>query len=100
MTAPSEATEREREKRRLPYPPPWMDMPTLCAHICATPPTVDLWVTKGILPAPRKRGGKLMWKWSEVDDYLTNGQAGGSPDAEAERIRDGTRRAAENRAGH
>lgn len=27
--------------------PPWQDMATLCAHICATPNTVDTWVVKG-----------------------------------------------------
>lgn len=80
--------------------PPWQDMPTLCAHICASPNTVDSWVTKGVLPPPRKREGKLMWKWSEVDEYLTNGGVR-SPDAAADRIRDATRRAAsEGRAGH
>lgn len=80
--------------------PPWQDMPTLCAHICATPNTVDKWVFDGILPLPRKRGGKLMWKWSEVDHYLTSGGEQ-SNDAEAERIRNGTRRAAEEaRTGH
>lgn len=81
--------------------PPWMDMPTLCKHICASPPTVDSWVAQGILPPPRKRGGKLMWKWQEVDERLTLGEVGGSPDAMAERIRNGTRReATEGRNGH
>lgn len=84
----------------LPYPPPWQDMATLCAHICVAPTTVDNWVAKGILPAPRKHGGKLMWKWDEVDAYL-NRRAGQTPDAEADRIRDGTRRAAtETRPSH
>ena len=86
---------------RLPYPPPWQDMPTLCVHICVSSTTVENWVAQGILPAPRKRGGKLMWKWSEVDAYLTNGRPDGSPESDAERIRRGTREAAaESRAGH
>lgn len=84
--------------RPLPYPPPWQDMATLCEHICVSPNTVEKWVAEGILPPPRKRGGKLMWKWNEVDGYLTRGTDG--PDALAERIRDGTKRAAENRTGH
>jgi hypothetical protein len=54
-------------------------------------------VAQGVLPPPVKRGGKLMWKWDQVDQWLTNGQVGKSPDAEAERIRDATRRALENR---
>ncbi len=77
-----------------------MDMATLCAHTCLSPNTVDAWVAKGVLPAPRKRGGKLMWKWAEVDEKLTLGEVGGAPETEAERIKNATRRAAENRAGH
>lgn len=83
----------------LPYPPPWMDSVTLCAHICVSPATVDNWVRDGILPPPRKRGRKLMWKWAEVDRYLSEG-AVGSPDAEAEKVRDGTKREVEGRAGY
>ena len=79
--------------------PPWMDMATLCEHICVAANTVDNWVAQGILPAPRKRGGKLMWKWLEVDDYLTNGKPGTG--SLAERVRDGTREeVATGRAGH
>jgi predicted site-specific integrase-resolvase len=81
--------------------PPWQDMATLCRHICVSATTVDTWVAQGILPPPRKRGGKLMWKWSEVDEKLTLGDAGASPETAAERIRNGTRRAAsESRTGH
>lgn len=83
----------------LPYPPPWMDSNTLCEHICISPATVDNWVKNGILPPPKKRGGKLMWKWLEVDRYLSE-RGEGSPDAEAERVRNGTKREAEGRAGH
>jgi predicted DNA-binding transcriptional regulator AlpA len=73
-------------------------MVTLCSNICASASTVENWVAKGILPPPRKHGGKLMWKWEEVDDWLTNRT---NPDAEAERIRNGTRAAAaESRTGH
>ena len=71
--------------------PPWQDVTTLCRHICASPTTIDNWVAQGILPPPRKRGGKLMWKWSEVDERLTMGKVGTSPDAKAEEIRNGTR---------
>lgn len=75
----------------LPYPPPWMDKASLAAHICAGDTTIDTWVMQGILPPPRKRGGKLMWKWSEVDEKLSLGNVGGAPDTRAEEIRRGTR---------
>ena len=78
--------------------PPWQDKETLCRNICASPGTVDNWISEGILPPARKFKGKLMWKWSEVDEMLTAG--GLSQDAEAERIRNGTRKASESRAGH
>lgn len=82
------------------FVPPWQDLATLAAHICVSENTVEAWASQGILPPPRKRGGKLMWKWLEVDEYLTSG-GGRSPDAEAERIENATRRAkAESRAGH
>lgn len=79
--------------------PPWQDMPTLCRNICASTTTVDNWVAKGILPPPRKRGGKLMWKWSEVDKYLTDG-AGSDEKSDIEKVRDGTRRAAGIASSH
>lgn len=80
--------------------PPWQDMNTLCKHICAAPNTVDNWVARGILPPPKKRGGKLMWKWSEVDKYLTDGAPNSSEESELDRVRNGTRRAAEASTGH
>jgi len=76
------------------FTPPWLDKAMLCRSICASDTTVDNWVAQGILPPPRKRGGKLMWKWSEVDERLTLGHVGISPDDECERIRNGTRAAA------
>lgn len=79
--------------------PPWQDMPTLCRNICASPSTVTAWVSQGILPKPRRHGGKLMWKWSEVDDCLT-GAGDQSLDAETERITENVRRDIEGRSAH
>jgi predicted DNA-binding transcriptional regulator AlpA len=81
---------------RLPYPPPWMDTAALAAHISISEHTVTNWVAQGILPAPRKRGGKLMWKWSEVDAWLTDGNPY-SPVDEAARITEAGRRMSEAR---
>jgi hypothetical protein len=41
-----------------------------------------------------------MWKWQEVDERLTLGPVGKSPDAEAKRITDATRREIESRADY
>lgn len=75
--------------------PPWQDLATLCRHISCSPSTVEKWVADGILPPPRKRGGESMWKWSEVDDYLTHG---GHEAADIDRIREATRRIVEGTA--
>lgn len=75
--------------------PPWQDMATLCRHISCSPSTVERWVAEGILPPPRKRGGESLWKWSEVDDYLTHG---GEHAADIDRIREATRRIVEGTA--
>lgn len=83
----------------LPYPPPWQDISTLAAHICVSTTTVENWVAQGLLPPGRLRGGKRLWKWAEVEQWL---EAGGpsvaqSVDTLAERIRNGTRAAAAER---
>lgn len=68
--------------------PPWVDAPTLSRLICASDRTIDAWVAQGILPPPRKRGGKNLWRWKEVDEWLANGPPGEkTPDSVAERIR-------------
>lgn len=87
-------------KRDLAYPPPWQDKATLAAHLSISTDTVETWAATGIIPAGRMRGGKLMWKWKEVDDKLTLGEPGGNPDSQAERIRNGTRSAANEVRSH
>jgi hypothetical protein len=58
----------------IPYPPPWQDKATLGEHISLSERGVDLWVQQGLLPPGRMRGGKLMWRWSEVDERLDRGK--------------------------
>jgi phage terminase Nu1 subunit (DNA packaging protein) len=79
---------------RLPYPPPFMDTATLAAHLSVSPSTVKNWAAQGVIPAPRKRGGTNLWKWSEVEERLTMGRVGDGPDPEAERLRNASRAAA------
>ncbi len=75
--------------------PAWVDKARLAQEICACDATIDNWVKAGVLPPPRKRGGKLMWKWTEVDRRLEEGPPGvqSSADPQADAIRDATRRA-------
>lgn len=84
-----------------PYPPPWQDIETLAWHISASVSTVETWVAKGVLPAPIKHGGKLMWKWSEVDAWLSSGGLNKAPNTATE-VRDAVKREreADRHAGH
>jgi predicted site-specific integrase-resolvase len=74
--------------------PPWQDISTLCANICLSEATVDVWVKSGLLPPPRHRGGKRMWKWTEVESYLENGgsEVRMSAVSDVEQMRENTRR--------
>jgi predicted DNA-binding transcriptional regulator AlpA len=83
---------------RRDQPPPWVDTVHLAWHLCISASTVDNWVAAGILPPPRKHGGKLMWKWAEVDGRLTTGH----DDIDARELCDAVKRereADESRAG-
>lgn len=80
--------------------PPWQDTGTLAEHLSVSPDTVKNWAEQGIIPPPRRRGGKLLWKWAEVDRKLSQGDEA-SIDSLAERIRNATRAAAaEPRSAH
>ena len=72
-------------KNALPYPPPWQDATTLCAHLCISEGTLDNWIRQGVLPPARMRGGKRMWEWAEVERQM-RGEAGivGEPDIRLE----------------
>ena len=86
--------------------PAYLDIRRLCDEISISERTADAWVRQGILPAPKLRGGKRLWKWAEVERYLDDGgpDASATADPEAERIRNGTLRMAEeatkNRRGY
>lgn len=75
----------------LPYPPPWQDTVTLAAHLSVSPDTVENWVAAGTLPPPRQRGGKRMWKWAEVDAWMSDGAENSLPN-DARGARDAVKR--------
>jgi hypothetical protein len=86
----------------LPYPPPYQDLATLAAHICASESAIENWVKLGLFPAPRKVGGKRLWSWREVENHLAANKqlTASSPDELAERIRHGTQQAISRAKGN
>jgi len=81
-------TDAEREPTKV--PPAWVDKATLGREICLSDRGIDQWVRDGIIPPGRMRGGKLMWRWSEVDRYLDRG----GPDVQALSVEDQVRQRA------
>lgn len=75
--------------------PPYQDIGTLTENLCISERTVDAWVKQGLLPPPVTKGGKRLWKWSQVEQYL-DGPSVAGPEAELEDIRNETRRQASN----
>jgi predicted DNA-binding transcriptional regulator AlpA len=78
----------------LPYPPPFQDLRTLAEHICTGESTIENWVRKGQFPAPRKNGGRNLWRWKDVEKWLARADdLAASSEDELERIRNATRQA-------
>jgi len=73
--------------------PPWQDGATLCAHLCISEGTLDNWVRQGILPEPRKVGGKRMWKWADVETRLSGDATLAPGEVDAARIFNDTKAA-------
>lgn len=84
-------------KTPLPYPPPWQDAATLCAHLCISEGTLDTLIRQGKLPAARWLGGKRVWKWAEIDAQVDGGPAKVEELTLAEKVRHDTRKAANAR---
>jgi DNA-binding transcriptional MerR regulator len=77
--------------------PPYQDIARLSTNLCLSERTVENWVKQGLLPPPKNKGGKRLWKWTEVERYL-DGSEGQGLNQEIEEIRNETRRQA-SRAG-
>ena len=75
--------------------PAYPDISRLTHELCISERTVDAWVKQGILPPPKNKGGKRLWKWSEVEAYLDG--AGEGLTAELEDIRNETKKQAGGR---
>ncbi len=78
-------------------PPPIQDLATLARNICTGESTIQEWVRKGTFPAPKLRGGKRYWRWSEVEKWFEGDDNASSTSNPRENIRDATRRIAQGR---
>jgi hypothetical protein len=54
--------------------PTWVDKARLCFEIGQSDRGVDLWVQHRVIPPGRLRGGKLIWRLSEVNEWLARGE--------------------------
>nr|WP_111298653.1 AlpA family phage regulatory protein [Paracoccus saliphilus] len=74
-------------KRRAVYgdrPPAYPSKEELAAELCFSESTVDSYVSRGLLPKPRRIGGSVRWCWAEVEAHLAYGdQMPSSPFMEA-----------------
>lgn len=62
-------------KRRAVYgdrPPAYPSKEELAAELCFSESTVDSYVSRGLLPRPRRIGGSVRWCWAEVEAHLTS----------------------------
>lgn len=60
-------------KRRAVYgdrPPAYPSKEELAAELCFSESTVDSYVSRGLLPKPRRIGGSVRWCWAEVEAHL------------------------------
>jgi excisionase family DNA binding protein len=71
--------------------PAYLDIDRMCTELCISERTVDAWVRQGVLPSPRMRGGKRLWKWIEVERYLDDGGPSVTPSADRKNLADGMR---------
>lgn len=53
--------------------PAWVDKRRLGQEVCLSETGIDDWIKKGLLPAGRLRGRKLIWEWREVNAWLKHG---------------------------
>lgn len=79
----------------LSYPPPYQDITTLAQHLCLGTRTVEELVRQGKLPGAIDICGKRLWSWKAVCKVMDRAEA---PELEhANRVREATRRAVEER---
>jgi predicted DNA-binding transcriptional regulator AlpA len=66
----TEPDDRSKQRERLPYPPPFQDLRTLALHVGLSKRTIEERVRLGQFPQPRRKFGKRLWVWKEVEQFL------------------------------
>lgn len=68
--------------------PPFQDLATLSRHLCCGESTIENWVRAGLLPPPKRVGGKRLWVWKEIERHIagTGDPSALSTDQLAEKI--------------
>ena len=91
----TESDDRSKQRERLPYPPPFQDLRTLALHVSMSERTIEERVRLGQFPQPRRKFGKRLWVWKEVEQFLA------LPDDEAPAINQAEKvRLASTRVSH
>jgi predicted DNA-binding transcriptional regulator AlpA len=70
--------------------PQYVDLRRLAREISWGESTIEAAVKAGTFPQPRKKCGKRVWKWKEVEEYLDAPDSVASPVNLAEKIRKAT----------
>ena len=66
----TEPDDRSKQREQLPYPPPFQDLRTLVLHVSLSKRTIEEMVRLGQFPQPRRKFGKHIWVWKEVEQFL------------------------------
>ena len=53
--------------------PEYVTRQRAAAELCMSDDTFDKYVREGTLPQPKRRGGLMRWKWSEIVAALDGG---------------------------
>ena len=77
------------------FTPLYLDMAGMVRNLHASERSIETYVKQGLLPAPKRLGGKRIWLTTDVIAAIDgNSETGLSNDPLAERIRDATKAAA------
>ena len=53
--------------------PEYVTRQRAAAELCMSDDTFDKYVREGVLPSPKRRGGLMRWKWSEIVSLFDGG---------------------------